>query len=217
MIALYIRDELSYDAFYENTPRLYRITGGYDNNGKMETSGDWPAPMAKALKDDYPEVELSGRLMPHELFYGAGSNEIRRTDKTEDSYETKFTYADQSMLDMLQIPMVYGDRKTALAQPNTMVISKRAADKFFPNENPVGKTMILNDNKEKIYRIGGVMQNPPYNSHIQYDYWLTMTGYKLWDDEQTNWGASNYYTYVLLKPGTNAVLFNTKLQQVLKK
>lgn len=217
LIALYIRDELSYDQSYANAPRLYRITGEYDDNSKILTGADWPAPMAKALKDDYPEVELSGRLMPHELFYGAGSNQIKRTDRTENSYETKFTYADQSMLDMLQIPMVYGERKTALAEPNTMVISKKVANKFFPNENPVGKTMILNDDKDKIYKVGGVMEDFPKTSHIQYDYLLTMTGYKLWDDEQTNWGASNYYTYVLLKPGANAELFSSKLKEILKK
>ena len=217
LIALYIKDELSYDKSYVNASRIYRITGEYNDNGKIETGADWPAPLAKALKDDYPEVELSGRLMPHELFYCAGSNEIRRTDKTEDSYETKFSYADQSMLDMLEIPMAYGDRKTALAGPNTMVISKKVADKFFPHENPVGKTMILNDDKSRIYKIGGVMQNLPKNSHIQYDYLLTMTGYALWNDEQTDWGSSNYYTYVLLKPGSNIELFRRKLNQILTK
>src|SRR5580704_15453609 len=136
LIALYIRDELSYDSSYANTSRIFRIIGQSDYDGKIESGADWPAPLAKALKDDYPEVELSGRLMPHELFYCAGSNEIRRTDKTEDSYETKFTYADQSMLQILEVQMVYGNREKALAEPNTMVISKRVADKFFPGENP---------------------------------------------------------------------------------
>jgi putative ABC transport system permease protein len=217
LIALFIKDELSYDKSYGNASRIYRIVGEYDDNGKIESGADWPAPMAKALKEDYPEVELSGRLMPHELFYCAGSNEIRRTDRTEDSYETRFTYADQTMIDMLEIPMVYGERKKALAEPNTMVISKKVADKFFPNENPVGKTMILNDDKNKIYRVGGVMQNLPKNSHIQYDYLLTMTNYGLWDGEQTSWGASNYYTYVMLKPGVNVELFRSKLKQILIK
>ncbi len=62
--------------------------------------------------------------MPHELFYGAGSNEIRRTDKIENNYENKFTYFDQSLLDILKLPMVYGDRHRALAEPNMMVISQ---------------------------------------------------------------------------------------------
>ncbi|MBS1916744.1 MAG: ABC transporter permease [Bacteroidetes bacterium] len=218
LIALYINDELSYDKSFANSSRIYRIVvEAVDNNGKRESGADWPAPMAKALKDDYPEVELSGRIMASELFYGAGSNEIRRTDKTENSFETKFAYADQSMLDILETPMVYGDRKKALAEPNTMVITKKVADKFFPNENPVGKTMILNDDKNKIYKIGGVMQDFPKTSHIQFDYFLTMTDYALWNGEQTDWGSSNYYTYVMLKPGVNVGLFRNKLKQVLTK
>ncbi|HSZ87522.1 MAG TPA: ABC transporter permease, partial [Puia sp.] len=217
LIAIYIRYELSYDSSYANTSRIFRIIGQSDYDGKIESGADWPAPLAKALKDDYPEVELSGRLMPHELFYCAGSNEIRRTDKTEDSYETEFTYADQSMLQILEVQMVYGNREKALAEPNTMVISKRVEDKFFPGENPVGKTMILNDDKTRIYKIGGVMNDMPKNSHVQYDYLLTMTGYSLWNDEQTNWGASNYYTYVRLKKGANVELFRSKLKQIITK
>ncbi len=217
LIALYIRDELSYDSFYANTSRIYRIIEEFNDNGKIVGDADLPEPAARALKADYPEVELSGRLMPHEVFYGAGNNEIRRTDKTEDSYETKFSYADPSMLDILEIPMMYGDKKTALAEPNTMVISKKVADKFFPNENPVGKTMILNDDKNKIYRIDGVMQDFPKNSHIQYDYFLTLTGHSFFNGEQNYWGANNYFTYVRLKPGANAELFRSKLNRILEK
>lgn len=216
-IALYIRDELSYDKSYPGANRIYRVTGEYDNQGKLETGADWPAPMAKALKADFPEVEKSGRLMPHELFYGAGSNQIRSADKTENNYEDKFSYADQEMLEILQTPMVYGDRAHALSEPNTMVISKRKADKYFPNQNPLGKLMILNDDKAKPYKIGGVMQDFPANSHIQYDFLLTMSGHELWNGEQTTWMSSNYPTYVLLKPSADASKLQGKLKLILKK
>jgi putative ABC transport system permease protein len=104
----------------------------------VEAGADWPAPMAKALSEDFPEVEKSGRLMPHPLFYGAGSNQIKRADGEVNTYEEKFSYADQQMLDILQVPMVYGDRSKALIEPNTIVLSKTKADKYFPNQNPVG-------------------------------------------------------------------------------
>jgi putative ABC transport system permease protein len=217
LISLYIKDELSYDSSYPYASRIYRITGEYNDNGKIETGADWPAPMAKALKQDFPEVEKSGRLMPHELFYGAGSNQIRSIDKTEDNFETRFTYADQDILDIFQLPMVYGDRAHALTEPNTMVITKAMADKYFPNQNPVGKVMILNDDKNKTYKVTGVIENFPSTSHIQYNFLLTMSGYQLWNNEQTNWGASNYYTYVLLKPNTNAAFFESKLKLILTK
>ena len=217
LIALYIRDELRYDKNWANADRIYRITGEYKFEGKLETGADWPAPMAKALKTDFPEVEKSGRLMPHPLFYCAGSNQVRSTDAIQNTYEEGFTYADQDMLDILQVPMIYGDRKHALDEPNTMVISKREADKYFPNQNPVGKTMILNNDNNRIYKIGGVIHDFPSTSHLHYDFLLTMTGYQLWDNEQTTWEASNYYTYVLLKPGTNPTQFQNKLKLILNK
>src|SRR5450432_482139 len=217
LIALYIRDEMNYDNSYPDSNRLYRITGEYDNNGKLETGSDWPAPLMKALKDDYPEVELSGRLMYSELFYGAGNNEIRRVDKTTNNYEDKFTYADQELLDMLKIPMAYGDRAHALKEPNTMVISKRIADKYYPGENPIGKLMILNDDNKKIYKIGGVIENFPSTSHIQFNFFLTMSGYELWPGEGSSWGASNYTTYVLLKKEADPVQFQKKLKGILSK
>ncbi|TMI82674.1 MAG: FtsX-like permease family protein [Bacteroidetes bacterium] len=217
LIALYIKDELSYDRFYPTTNRIYRITGEYNNNGKLETGADWPPPMAKALREDFPEVEKSGRLMPHPLFYCAGSNQIKTIDHEQNTYEDGFTYADQDMLEILQLPMVYGNRAHALSQPNTIVLTRRKADKYFPNQNPVGKLVILNNDKTRIYTVGGVIENFPSTSHIRYDFWLSMTGYELWNGEQAAWSSSNYYTYVLLKPGANAAKFQSKLKLILTK
>src|SRR5258708_35814297 len=98
-----------------------------------------------------------------------------------------------------------------------MVITKRKVDKYYPHENPVGKTMILNNVKTGIYTIGGVLPDFPATSHIQYDFLLTMTGYQLWSGEQQDWMSSNYYTYVLLKPGANAAQLHSRLGLLLKK
>jgi len=121
------------------------------------------------------------------------------------------------MLDILEVPMVYGERSKALAEPNTIVLTKSKADKFFPNQNPVGKVMILNDDKSRLYKIGGVIEDFPATSHIQYNFLLTMTGYQLWDGEQSTWMASNYYTYVLVKPGTDPVAFQNKLKLIMSR
>jgi len=217
LIALYIQDELNYDKSWTNADRIYRITGEYNINGKVESGADWPAPMAKALKEDFPEVEKAGRFMDVTLFYGAGSNQLRKVDEEQNTFEQGFSYADQDMLDMLEVPMVHGDRARALSEPNTMVISKSKADKYFPNQNPVGKLMILNNDVKNPYKIGGVIKDFPTTSHIHYDFLLTMTGHQLWDGEQTTWMASNYPTYVLLKPGADPVQFQNKLKLILTK
>ena len=211
LIGLYIKDELSYDKSYPDTDRIYRLVELYNNNGKLEKGDDYPAPLSNALKADFPQIEKTARIMPNSLFPGAGSNELRRADQVENTHEEGFTYADQELLDILKIPMVYGDGSHALTEPNTMVISKRKADKYFPNQNPVGKVMYLNNDKTKPYTVGAVMPNPPATSHLKYDFLLTLKGIEFYKGEQTNWNASNYPDYVLLKPGTDPVKLAGKL------
>ena len=211
LIALLIRNELSYDKQYKNGPVIYRLIGVYKDNGKEEKGVSWPAPMAKAMKADFPEVEKAGRLMPAKLFYGAGSNQLRRDDEPNNTYEEGFTYADQEMLDMLELPMVYGERSKALAEPFTMVITKRKADKYFPGQNPVGRVMFLNNDTKYPYKIGGVIEDWPSTSHLHYDFLLTLTGKSLWNGEQDTWMAQNYSTYVQLKPGTDIKAFEKKV------
>jgi putative ABC transport system permease protein len=217
LIGLYIKDELSYDKSYPDTGRLYRLVEYYAHDGKVEKGNDYPAPISKALKSDFPEIEKSGRLMPNSLFYGAGSNELRRADQVENTHEEGFCYADQEWLDALKLPMVYGDRSKALTEPFSLLISKRKADKYFPGQNPVGKVMFLNGDQKKPYHMGGVMENPPATSHLQFDFYVTLTAVEFYNGEQTNWNASNYPDYVLLKPGTNVAQLEQKITKDIDK
>ncbi|MHA4806737.1 ABC transporter permease [Flavitalea flava] len=214
LIALFIRDELRFDRSYPDGDRIYRIIEEYNDNGTIGKGADMQAAFARVLKSEFPEVEKSGRLMPHPLFYGAGSNEVMRGDKELNTYEEGFTYADQEFLDIFHIPIIYGSREHALDEPNTLVLSKRKADKYFPHENPVGRIIYLNKDKSRPFKIGAVMENFPSTSHIQYDFLLTLKGVEFWQGEQNYWGATNYYTYVLLRPGANAAKFESKLSSI---
>ena len=130
LIALLISNELGYDRDFNDGDRLYRVLIEYKD---IANDVYLQAPFAKALKENFPEVEQVGRLKPQE-FFGAGSNQIRRSDKNMNSYEEGFAYADQSLLELLNAPMEYGDPTHALDEPNSIVISKRMADKYFPKE-----------------------------------------------------------------------------------
>ncbi|AXY73061.1 ABC transporter permease [Paraflavitalea soli] len=211
LIGLLIRNELSYDTQFENAANIYRAIGLYTDQGRLEKAVSFPAPFAQAMKNDFPEVEKAARLMPASLFYGAGSNQLRRDDEPNNTYEEGFTYADQELLDIFQLPMVYGDRAKALAEPNTMVITKRKADKYFPGQDPVGRVMFLNNKKNQPYKISGVIADWPATSHLQYDFLLTLKGKSLWGGEQTDWRSSNYSTYLQLKPGTDIKQFEKKV------
>ncbi|MDR3711924.1 MAG: ABC transporter permease [Puia sp.] len=216
LIALFIRDELSYDRSYPNADRIYRLAHEYDDNGKAGMSVFCPAPLAGVLKTHFPEVEKSGRIMASPLFEGAGSNQMKKEEGGQSIYEEGFAYADQDVLDIFGIHMVYGDATHALDEPNTMVLSRRKADKYFPGENPVGKIIYLNNNRKNPYKIGGVMDDFPSNSHLQFDFLLTMKGKELWPGEQTYWVTTNYRIYVLLKPGTDIAGFESKLTSINK-
>lgn len=212
LIALYIINELSYDRSYPHDERIYRMVGSFNMGGKVLSGTAFPAPANKAIKADFPEVEKAGRMMYSPLFWGAGSNELRRADQVQNSFEEGFAYADQETVDILHLPMVYGSVSTALIEPQTMIISKRKADKYYPGQNPVGKMMYLNDDKSRPYRIGGVMQNIPQTSHLnKFDFLLTLTGKELWKGEQEEWGAWNYTSYIMLRKGVNVAQFNKKL------
>jgi len=216
LIAMYIRNETGYDRDWVDGDRLYRVIQAFKrDDGSIGKGPAVPAAFAQAMKKEFPQVEEAGRIMPYPLFGGAGSNEVRPENKTQDTYEEGFTYADQSMLDMFHIPMVYGDRAHALTEPNSIVISKSKADKYFPGQDPVGKVIYLNDDKTP-HKIGGVMQDMPAHTHLQFDFLLSLAGHELWGGEQQTWMAQNYDTYVLLKPGVDAVQLQGKLVALLR-
>ena len=200
LIGLYIHNQLSYDRDFPGADRLYRLTGYLNENGSVrKAGGGWPSPFRQALQTEFPEVERTGRLMNTTLFGGAGSNQVRPIEGTDDSYEQGFTYADSSIPDLFHFQMVYGDRSKALKEPQTLILSKSKADKFYPGQDPVGRQLILNDDKEHPWTIGGVMQDPPEHTHLQFDYYLSLSGHALWKGEQETWMAGNYDIYLLLR------------------
>jgi putative ABC transport system permease protein len=214
LIALYILDELSFDKHYPD--RVYRVVGVYNFNDKFEKSVWFQAPFARALKEDYPEIEKSGRYNSSELF-GAGNKEIRPADGIDNTYEEGFVYVDQELLDIFHLPLRYGNPSHALDQPNTIVITKRKADKYFPNEDPVGKAFIIDNDVAHPYKIGGVIENFPPTSHLQFDFLITLKGVEFWPGEQSYWGATNYPTYLVLRPGADAVALAKKMSGVITK
>jgi len=217
LIALYIKDELSYDKHYPDNEQIYRLLGTRTIEGKTDRGVHFPAPLAKVLIEDYPEIEAAGRFLASPLF-GARSTEVRPEERRENTHEEGFIFADQALLEILQVEMVYGELEHALDQPNTIVLSQSKAEQYFPNQDPVGKNLILNNDLSRPYKIGGVMADLPSNSHLhQFDFWRTMEDQEFWEGEQNFWRASNYHTYIKVKPGTDAVQLEEKLMGIVEK
>jgi putative ABC transport system permease protein len=217
LIGLYVHDQLSFDRDFPEAGRLYRMTGVFNDNGTIRKGTGWQAPFAQALKTEFPEVEKTARLMSSNLFEGAGSNQMRPVESAQDTYEEGFAYADSSLPELFHFNMVYGDRAKALTAPRTLILSKSKADKFYPGQDPVGRVIVLNDDKDHPWTIGGVMADPSEHSHLQFDYYLSLTGHSLWKGEQETWMASNYDIYVLLRPDADAHRLADRITTITKK
>jgi len=216
LISLYIIDESSYDQHYPNGENIYRLLGVDKEDGEEERGVHFPAPMARVLEEDYPEVRKAGRFLASPLF-GARSTEVRKEGSLQNTHEDGFMYADQKLLDIFRPHMHYGEMKTALAEPYTLVLSKSKADYYFPNEDPVGQVMILNNEVDRPYTVAGVMEDFPKNSHLhEFHFLRTMTGVEFWPNEQNFWRAYNYHTYLELSPGADIAALEDKFMEVME-
>src|SRR5688572_29370443 len=141
LIALYVQQELTYDQNYKDQGRIFRVVRASTFKGERSYNVHFPAPFAQSLREDFMEFEKVGRynLTP---FFGAGENEIRRIDEPESTHEVGFIYMDQALLDILEPDFISGSSVQALASPNTIVLTKSKAQKFFPYEDPLGKVFI---------------------------------------------------------------------------
>ncbi|MBN7817335.1 ABC transporter permease [Algoriphagus pacificus] len=215
LISVYILHETSYDKFVPESENIYRLVRQYDFGTEKQQDVHFSANTARTVAADFDEVEMAGRIMENDLFYGAGTNEIQIDDDPMQHHEEKFAYADQSILDIFSIPMVYGDRKTALLQPNSLVISESIAKKFFKDQNPIGHVIYLNGRRDDPRTISGVMDDFPSNSHLDYDYFLTLSEVEFGKGEQTRWIQSNYKTYLKIRPDVNVEVFSETLNETL--
>lgn len=215
LLALFINGELSYDKHYAASDRIFRIIGHGEYEGQVYPNTHFSHPFGDILKESLPEVEEVG-YYNSVVNFGAGSNEIRRTDRTENTHEESVAYINQGLLNVLEVPFVHGNPKNALNNPNTVVITESTADRYFRNEDPIGKTIILNDDQKKVYQITGVVQDFPSNSYLKFDFMLTLAGDPFWQGEATSWCCGNYINYVRLKPGTDLVGFQEKIAPLMR-
>nr|MBP9746487.1 ABC transporter permease [Saprospiraceae bacterium] len=208
LIAMYVADELSYDRYNEKVDRIFRINsdirfGGTDLN--MAVSAD---PMGAVLKKDYPQVEEYARL-----YSSSGSRLIKKGD--EYINEDRITYADSTFLKVFTMPVLAGDSKNFLNEPNTVAITETIARKYFGDvQGAIGKTIETSGANPTLFKVTTVLADMPHNSHFIYDFLFSMANV---DYDFGNFLSHNFHTYVLLKPGTDYQLFNKNFDQVINK
>ena len=205
LIGLFIKDEKSFDKHYVDGDSIFRLAN-VDNSTQLSRWTNLSSPYQEVLNENFPEIEKVARVSKRI----GNEHYFRRIENERNTYELGFTYADPELLEILEIPMVYGDQKDALTELNSVVISKSKADLYYPNENPVGKQVILDDGK-KTLTIGGVMEDFPSTSHLQHDFIVSLSGVELWEGERANWFTNNHSYYLKVQPNTDKYKLEKKL------
>ncbi len=206
LIFAYVQDELSYDRFHSKADRLFRVASDmYPSDGEpnyFNTNG-WP--VGERLRSDYPEVEAVTNMR------GWPALAIKHEGQF---YYDKLLYADEHFLNLFSFPVLYGNPASALLEPYTLLVTPGLAKKLFNSENVVGKTLILGDTIP--FTITGVIEVPKH-SHIQFDMLASMATIKAIDpgyNPTEGWTNINQFNYLLLKQGTDAAAFASKIKNM---
>ncbi len=205
LILLYVWDELSYDKFHEKADRIYRVDSDIKFGGtdmKLAVSSD---PMGATLKRDYPQVEQFTRIYASE-----GRKLIKKGN--EFINEPNIAYVDSTFFDVFTFPMISGNPKTALNDPNTCVVSQTAARKYFGTEDVIGK--VVETNEKVSFKITAVMKDMPTNAHFHFDILLSMDNASY---QFGNYLSHNFTTYIVLQPGTDPGIFKSRFKDILSK
>ncbi len=206
VIMLFVADELSYDRFNKKADRIVRIIFKVTLNGETMETPTASAPTGETLRRDYPEVEEATRVRVNSAPIISYKNNTFKEDK--------FAYADANFFQVFTLPLVQGDVKTALREPNTVVITRATAQKYFGNENPMGKILLFKNEKTS-YKVTGVIDKIPANSHFHFNILASMAG--LEEAKQTTWMSNNFNTYLVLRPGYDYKQLEAKLPQAIEK
>jgi putative ABC transport system permease protein len=208
LIMLWVRDELSYDRFHLNADRLCLVTD-YEKyaDGDELTFSVNPPELAPTLKSEYPEIVDAARYRPMGgMMVRSGGNPFS---------EDKLTFADPSFFSLFSFPFVKGELNQALSSPNSVVITERAAVKYFGDENPIGKILQVDDRVD--LTVTGIMQNVPSNSHLQFDLVVPFETVEEFGLELDGWDQFAHKTYVLLAENADLAQLSKKIAGTIKR
>jgi putative ABC transport system permease protein len=214
LILLFVLDELSYDKFNENSDRIYRVTREWfnsDGTPSLHLARVAP-PIGTLLKQDFPDmIEKMVRIR-------SDYNTLLKVDDRT-FIENHFRWAGNSFFDIFSFKLLHGDPKTALVEPNTVVLTNSTAKRYFGSADAaMGK--IINYENERDLLVTGVVEDVPHNSHFKFDFLGSFqTLYDMFGAEYMtrNWGRNNYATYLLLAKNVPAATLRSQFPAFLDK
>jgi ABC-type antimicrobial peptide transport system permease subunit len=199
LIFLLVRYHLSFDEFHANPDRIYRVVTE-QHRDNISYSNYVPNPLGKVLREDYTFSEQVARVatFDQELISVNSGKEVKKFKE-----KNGVAFTETAFFDIFNYPLLQGDIKTALTEPNTAILTERLANKYFGSSNPVGKILRV-DNRVDL-RVTAVLENLPVNTDRKteiYASYATLKAYEEWFSRDDFWGgmSSEMQCYVRLKP-----------------
>jgi len=205
LISFYVYNELTFDRHHQNADRIFRIVENLRTENEELFQSTSSPPMGPRFLKDFPEVENYVRFQQWSLL-------AQRNDVT--GYERDSYIADSTLFDVFSFKLLQGDKKTALREPFSIVLTESMAKKYFGDEDPVGQTLKMDyDN----YKVTGVMEDVPENSHFRFS---NLISFSTWsrnnkDAEDRQWFWNGFHTYVLMRDAESADKVRAKMKDFL--
>ena len=207
VIGLFVWDELQYDKSIKDGKNIYRIYEERNDNNSITYAACVPPAFASFVKQQYPEVETTARILM------SGDKYLMEVGDKK-AYEEKGWFADSSFFQVFPFKFIKGDPSTALTAPAAIVISEELANKYFGNENPIGKTIKIN---KRDFAVSGVLAKLPGHFHFDFHYLMSLPAAGIGKERMEKWTWHQFYTYVKLKPGSDIHQLQNKFQSYVKK
>jgi putative ABC transport system permease protein len=199
-LIIYVSDEVSYDRYHEKADRIYRVSSKITEPDDQFTWNVAQLPFGPQVVHDYPEVQAFIRFinMPRSLY------------KYEDIEfnEENFYYVDSTLFDIFTYEVIKGEVKSALLEPNKIILTESIASRYFGDTDPIGKTLTAGTN---VYEVTGVIRDVPFNSHFRFD---ALTSRNNLPKQIGSWGNFGVFTYLLFPENFDVKAFETKMQEM---
>lgn len=205
-IGAYVVNELTFDGFHSKAKQIYRICLDGKINEQSILSPVSNAPIAPTMKVEIPGVENFCRI--------EGTVDMMMRYENKIFNEGGLIFTDSTFFQFFDFKLLSGDAKTVLREPHTIVLSQEMANKYFGSEDPMGK-MIKSENDTILYRVTGICENVPDNSHIKFDMVASICGNE--SIKNDIWLGNSFAAYVMLQPNVKQADIEKKMHDLLLK
>lgn len=203
LVARYVQYEKDYDKFNINFDRIYRAQS-YKINDRLDDGSALPVPLAKYLKENIPEVENA--ILMEEIWNENLSSDAEHIFKEQEGF-----FAPSDIFEVFSFELISGNKKDLLDKANSIVLSEKMAEKYFPGQNAMGK-IIFDEQKQELL-VTGIMKDIPEQSTIAANYFRSNA--TLLKNLGDNWGNSSFENFVLLKPNVSPVTIDAKIKDII--